>query len=158
KEIAENLRERMKKDVIKLNEQGIHPHLTVIIIGDDPASHSYMRGKEKASKQVGIQSEIIQKETTITEEALLQEIKSLIETSHVHGILVQVALPDHIDEQKVIEAIGPTKDVDVCHPINDGKMMTNQDTFYPCTPFGIVHMLKEKEIPIEGQHVVIIGR
>jgi len=158
KEIAENLRERMKKDVIMLNEQGIHPHLTVIIIGDDPASHSYVRGKEKASKQVGIQSEIIQKETTITEEALLKEIERLNQTPHVHGILVQLPLPDHIDEQKVIEAIDPTKDVDGFHPINVGKMMTNQDTFYPCTPFGIVHMLKEKEIPIEGQHVVIIGR
>lgn len=158
KEIAENLRERMKKDVTNLNEQGIYPHLTVIIIGDDPASQSYVRGKEKASKQVGIQSEIIQKETTITEDALLQEIERLNQTTNVNGILVQLPLPDHIDEQKVIEAIDPTKDVDGFHPINVGKMMTNQDTFYPCTPFGIVHMLKEKQIPIEGQHVVIIGR
>src|SRR5699024_6599295 len=130
KEIAENLRERMKKDVIKLNEQGIHPHLTVIIIGDDPASHSYVRRKEKASKQVGIQSEIIQKKTTINDEALHKEIVRLNQTSHVHGILVQLPLPDHIDEQIVIEAIDPTKDVDGFHPINVGKMMTNQDTFY----------------------------
>lgn len=158
KEIAENLRERMKKDVTALNKEGIHPHLTVIIIGDDPASHSYVRGKEKASEQVGIQSEIIEKETTISEEALLQEIERLNQAQHVHGILVQLPLPDHINEQKVIEAIDPEKDVDGFHPINVGKMMTNQDTFYPCTPFGIVHMLKEKNIPIEGQHVVIIGR
>lgn len=158
KEIAENLRERMKKEVTALHEEGKYPHLTVIIIGDDPASHSYVRGKEKASKQVGIQSEIIEKETSITEEALLQEIERLNQAKHVHGILVQLPLPDHIDEQKVIEAIDPAKDVDGFHPINVGKMMTNQDTFYPCTPFGIVHMLKEKNIPIEGQHVVIIGR
>lgn len=158
KEIAENLRERMKNDVTALNKEGIHPHLTVIIIGDDPASHSYVRGKEKASEQVGIQSEIIEKETTISEEALLQEIERLNQAQHVHGILVQLPLPDHINEQKVIEAIDPEKDVDGFHPINVGKMMTNQDTFYPCTPFGIVHMLKEKNIPIEGQHVVIIGR
>src|SRR5699024_3073244 len=158
KEIAENLRERMKKEVAALHEEGKYPHLTVIIIGDDPASHSYVRGKEKASKQVGIQSEIIEKETSITEEALLQEIERLNQAQHVHGILVQLPLPDHIDEQKVIEAINPAKDVDGFHPINVGKMMTNQDTFYPCTPFGIVHMLKEKNIPIEGQHVVIIGR
>src|SRR5699024_3637354 len=141
KEIAENLRERMKKDVIMLNEQGIHPHLTVIIIGDDPASHSYVRAKEKASKQVGIQSEIIQKETTITEEALLKEIQRLNQTPDVHGILVQLPLPDHIDEQKVIEAIDPTKDVDGFHPINAGKIMTNQDTSKSCTPFRLVTTL-----------------
>src|SRR5699024_5778332 len=126
KEIVGNVRVRMKKDVIKINEHEIHPHLTVIIIGDEPASHSYVPCNEKASKQVGIQSETIQKETTITEEALLKELERLNQTSHVHGILVQLPLPDHMDEQKVIEAIDPTKDVDGFHPINVGKMMTNQ--------------------------------
>src|SRR5699024_7359797 len=118
----------------------------------------YVNGKEKASRSIGMSSEIMRMKSTTTEEALLNEIIKLNNTAQVDGILVQLPLLDHIAEQKVIETMDPNKDVDGFHPINVGKMMTNQDTFYPCTPFGIVYMLKKKNIPIEGQHVVIIGR
>lgn len=158
KEIAEELRQEMKEEIILLKEKGIVPHLTVILIGNNPASHSYVNGKEKASHQIGMSSEIIRMDESVSEETLLNEIERLNNEPEVHGILVQLPLPDHIDEQKVIEAINPKKDVDGFHPINVGKMMTNQDTFYPCTPFGIVYMLKKKNIPLEGQHVVVIGR
>src|SRR5699024_5577725 len=124
KEIAQELRQEMKNEIATLHTKGIHPHLTVIIIGDDPASHSYVNGKEKASRSIGMSSEIIRMKSTTTEEALLNEIIKLNNTAQVDGILVQLPLPDHIDEQKVIETIDPNKDVDGFHPINVGKMMT----------------------------------
>src|SRR5699024_9489154 len=118
KKIAKEVREEIANEVQTLNAKGIHPHLTVILIGDDPASHSYVNGKEKASKEVGIISEIIRHPETITEKELLEEIEALNQNDNVHGILVQLPLPDHIDEQKVIQTISPEKDVDGFHPIN----------------------------------------
>lgn len=157
-ELAGKLREEMKESVLSLKAEGIEPKLVVILIGDDPASHSYVNGKKKASKEVGIHSEIIRHQANITEEALLEEISRLNEDDTVHGILVQLPIPDHIDEQKVIESINPKKDVDGFHPINIGRMMTNQEAFLPCTPFGIMKMLASKDIETEGKHVVVIGR
>jgi len=158
KDLAKEIRTNLKQKVKQLNEQNINPHLTVILIGDDPASHSYVNGKKKASAEVGISSEIIKLPEDTTEEALLQEISNLNKNDSVHGILVQLPLPSQINEQKVIEAIDPEKDVDGFHPINIGKMMLGQDTFLPCTPYGIVTMLKSKNIEIAGKHVVVIGR
>lgn len=157
-ELATKLREEMKQDVNQLKEKGITPHLTVILIGDDPASHSYVNGKKKASSEVGISSHIIRMESTVTEEELLQKIAQLNADDSVHGILVQLPIPEHIDEQKIIEAIDPKKDVDGFHPINIGRMIVGQDAFLPCTPFGIIKMLQSKNIEIEGNHVVVIGR
>lgn len=157
-ELAGKLREEMKQTVRELKEKGIEPSLTVILIGDDPASHSYVNGKNKASAEVGIKSEIIRHDASITEEALLTEIAKLNEDPSVNGILVQLPIPNHIDDQKVIEAIDPKKDVDGFHPINIGRMMTNQEAFLPCTPFGIMKMLESKNITVEGKHVVVIGR
>src|SRR5699024_11187748 len=113
---------------------------------------------EKAANEVGMSSEVIRMDEQTTEEELLGKIKSLNELAYVHGILVQLPLPAHIDEQKVIEAIDPKKDVDGFHPINVGKMMLGQDTFLPCTPHGILKLLQSKNIPLEGKHAVIIGR
>lgn len=158
KDLAKEIRTNLKQKVKQLNEQNINPHLTVILIGDDPASHSYVNGKKKASADVGISSEIIKLPEDTTEEVLLQEISNLNKNNSVHGILVQLPLPSQINEQKVIEAIDPEKDVDGFHPINVGKMMLGQDTFLPCTPYGIVTMLKSKNIEIAGKHVVVIGR
>ncbi|MFD2045964.1 bifunctional methylenetetrahydrofolate dehydrogenase/methenyltetrahydrofolate cyclohydrolase FolD [Ornithinibacillus salinisoli] len=158
KDLAQELRLEMKEEVVKLKDTGVNPNLTVILVGDNPASRSYVKGKEKASAQVGIQSEVIELSSSVTEEKLLEIIHKLNEDPSVHGILVQLPLPDHIHEQHIIEAISPTKDVDGFHPINIGRMMTGQDTFLPCTPFGIITMLKSKSIPIAGKHVVIIGR
>lgn len=158
KELSKELKQEMKKEVLDLKEKGLNPHLTVILVGDNPASKSYVSGKKKASQEVGISSEIIHLEESISEKELLEVIHKLNDDKRVHGILVQLPLPDHIVEQHVIEAIRPEKDVDGFHPVNIGRMMTNQDTFLPCTPYGIITMLKSKQISIAGKHAVIIGR
>lgn len=158
KELAQQLRNEMKDDVVALQNKGITPQLTVILVGDNPASMSYVNGKKKASAEVGIDSNIINLSADITEETLLEEIDKLNEDPTVHGILVQLPLPDHIQEQHIIEAISPQKDVDGFHPINIGKMMTNQNTFLPCTPYGIMTMLESKSIQVEGKDAVVIGR
>lgn len=158
KKIAYELRDEMKTEVQALKQRGAKPHLTVIIIGDDPASLSYVKGKKKASEETGISSEIINLPQSTSEKELLQAIDKLNKDKKVHGILVQLPLPAHIEEQQVIEAIDPSKDVDGFHPVNIGRMMTGEDTFLPCTPFGIITLLKHEEIQIEGKHAVIIGR
>jgi len=134
------------------------PHLTVILVGDNPASKSYVNGKKKAAAETGISSDVIELAATITEEKLLAAIDELNQDPSVHGILVQLPLPDHIREQHIIEAIDPNKDVDGFHPVNIGRMMTGVDTFLPCTPYGIITMLKSKNITITGKHAVVIGR
>lgn len=157
-ELAKALRSEMKEEIKQLMETGIIPRLTVILIGDDPASHSYVSGKEKASKEVGIESDIIRMDAETTENELLSKIEELNKDDAVHGILVQLPLPNHIDEQHVIEAIHPKKDVDGFHPINIGRMIVGQESFLPCTPFGIIKMLQSKQIQMEGKHAVVIGR
>ncbi|GAA0602739.1 bifunctional methylenetetrahydrofolate dehydrogenase/methenyltetrahydrofolate cyclohydrolase FolD [Virgibacillus siamensis] len=158
KELSQSLRNEMTEEVSQLKEQGITPHLTVILIGDDPASKSYIRGKEKASYETGISSELIELPSSTTEQELLSQIYDLNDDNNVHGILVQLPLPSHIHEQHIIEAIDPKKDVDGFHPVNIGRMMIGKDTFLPCTPHGIITMLKSRQISIEGKNAVIIGR
>lgn len=157
-ELANHIRGGIKHEVDTLKQNGVVPHLSVILIGDDPASQSYVQHKEKATAEIGISSEIIQFVSTVTEEQLLNKIHELNNNESVHGILVQLPLPDHIDEQNIIEAIDPRKDVDGFHPINIGRMIVGQDSFLPCTPFGIIMMLKSKNIQIEGKQVVVVGR
>ncbi|WP_226035059.1 bifunctional methylenetetrahydrofolate dehydrogenase/methenyltetrahydrofolate cyclohydrolase FolD [Aquibacillus saliphilus] len=157
-ELAANLRSEMKIEVDALREKGIIPTLTVVIIGDDPASKSYVRGKQKASKEVGVESNLIELPSTTSQQELLNLIDQLNEDKVNHGILVQLPLPKHIDEQIIIEAISPSKDVDGFHPINIGRMISGKDTFFPCTPFGIITMLKSKNIEIEGKKAVVVGR
>ncbi|MCT2537516.1 bifunctional methylenetetrahydrofolate dehydrogenase/methenyltetrahydrofolate cyclohydrolase FolD [Aquibacillus koreensis] len=157
-ELAVTLRNEMKEEVEGLRKQGITPKLTVILIGDDPASQSYVKGKQKASDYVGVDSELFKLPSSTSEEELLTRIDQLNKDNSVHGILVQLPLPNHIDEQAIIEAISPEKDVDGFHPINIGRMMTGKDTFYPCTPFGIITMLKSKNIKIDGKKAVVVGR
>lgn len=158
KELAHKLRMEMKEKVHTLKNNGITPHLTVILLGDNPASKSYVNGKKRASSEINISSEIIELPLETTETELLNIIEKLNNDQKVHGILVQLPLPDHIQEQHIIEAIRPEKDVDGFHPINIGRMMTGQDTLLPCTPYGIIKMLQENHIGIEGKHAVIIGR
>ena len=157
-QLSKTLRVEMKEEIANLKSRGIHPKLTVVLIGDHPASKSYVSGKQKAADFVGMESELIQLPGETTEAELLSLIDQLNNDSAVDGILVQLPLPDHIDEQLVIEAISPTKDVDGFHPINIGKMMIGQDTFLPCTPYGILTMLKLNKIEIAGKHAVVIGR
>jgi len=157
-QLAETLRVEMKEEIVNLKRKGIDPKLTVVLIGDHPASKSYVSGKQKAADYIGMDSELIQLPAETTEAELLSLIDQLNQDPAVDGILVQLPLPDHINEQLVIEAINPSKDVDGFHPINIGKMMTNQDTFLPCTPYGILTMLKLNDIDIAGKHAVVIGR
>ncbi|MGH1283316.1 bifunctional methylenetetrahydrofolate dehydrogenase/methenyltetrahydrofolate cyclohydrolase FolD [Bacillus toyonensis] len=157
-EVAEKKRAQLTEEVVKLKEQGIVPGLAVILVGEDPASRSYVKGKEKGCEQVGIYSELIELPETITEERLLAEIDRLNGDDRINGILVQLPLPRHIEEKAIIERISPEKDVDGFHPISVGRMMTGQDTFLPCTPHGIVELVKETNLDISGKHVVIIGR
>lgn len=157
KELAQEKRQAMKEEVALLKNQ-IIPGLAVLLVGNNPASRSYVKGKEKACKEVGIYSRLIELPETISETDLLSEIEKLNQDNEIHGILVQLPLPGHIRESEVIEKIIPEKDVDGFHPINIGKMMTGERTFLPCTPFGIVEMVKSKNIDVEGKHVVVVGR
>lgn len=157
-QLALSLRQEMKEEVAVLKEKGIVPKLVVVLIGDDPASKSYVSGKQKAADFIGIDSELITLDDTTSEQALLDLIEKLNNDESVNGILVQLPLPDQINEQAIIEAISPEKDVDGFHPISIGRMLTQQDTFLPCTPFGILTMLQSKNIEITGKHAVIVGR
>ncbi|UCZ54610.1 bifunctional methylenetetrahydrofolate dehydrogenase/methenyltetrahydrofolate cyclohydrolase FolD [Bacillus shivajii] len=158
KELAKKKREELTHEVEGLKGKGVTPGLAVILIGEDPASQSYVRSKQKSCKEIGVHSELYELPESTTQEELLERIDALNKAEHIHGILVQLPLPDQISEDAVIEAIDPNKDVDGFHPSNIGKMMIGQETFLPCTPFGIVEMIKSKEIEIEGKHVVVVGR
>lgn len=158
KAIAGKKREELKQAVEKLKAKGITPGLAVILVGDDPASQTYVRNKQRACKEVGIYSLLLKYEENITEEFLLARIKELNENKEIHGILVQLPLPNQINPKVVIEAIHPDKDVDGFHPLNVGKLLTGEDTFVPCTPLGIIEMLKEIHIDLTGKHAVVIGR
>lgn len=158
KDLATKIKADLKDEVRELIESGIRPKLVVILVGDDPASHTYVRGKERASEEVGIESEVIRHDTTITQEELLTEIARLNADSSVNGLLVQLPLPKHINEKAIINAIDPIKDVDGFHPINVGKMMIGDEAYLPCTPYGIIELIKETGIEISGKNAVVIGR
>lgn len=158
KELSQKKREEMKIEVETLKKQGITPGLAVIIVGTDPASQTYVRGKQRACEEIGIQSLLIEMKESTTEAQLIAKIDELNKDDSIDGILVQLPLPSQINEQAIIEKISPNKDVDGFHPINIGRMMTGQDCFLPCTPHGIIEMVKSKQIDIEGKHVVVVGR
>ena len=157
-ELAKTIRAELADEVAKLKANGIEPGLAVILVGDDPASHSYVKGKQKACAEVGIRSLLYTFPATISEEELLAKIQELNADPTVHGILVQLPLPAHIREWSVIETIAPEKDVDGFHPINVGKMMIGQPAFLPCTLHGVLVMVKSAGIDIAGKHVVVVGR
>lgn len=137
---------------------GYAPRLTVILVGDDPASHSYVKGKERACEKVGISSETILKDASISQAALLEIIEGLNNDPKVHGILVQLPLPKHIDEDTVILSIDPMKDVDGLHPENAGLLVLGQTRFAPATPLGVQRLLIEEGVDTNGAKVVIVGR
>ncbi|WP_214891003.1 bifunctional methylenetetrahydrofolate dehydrogenase/methenyltetrahydrofolate cyclohydrolase FolD [Exiguobacterium sp. s142] len=157
KQIAASYRETLKEQVTALRSRGIIPKLKVVLIGNDPASHSYVRGKERAAEEIGIDSQILRFDEDMTEAELLKLIDLLNDDHEVHGILVQLPLPNHIDESRVIMRISPEKDVDGFHPENVGKMMLGLDTLLPCTPHGILHLVKT-QTDLVGKHVVVVGR
>lgn len=158
KKISKDIEKELKEDVKKLKELDTEPGLAVILVGDNPASKTYVRAKERACKRIGINSKKINYETTITQKELLNKIEELNKDNTIHGILVQLPLPDHIDSGLVIDTINPQKDVDGFHPINIGKMFLNDtDGFWSCTPYGVLEMLDRYEIDVEGMEAVIVG-
>ncbi len=158
KKISQEIRKGLEKEVAELTAKGMKPGLAVILVGDNPASRTYVTSKQKSCRAIGMESVLIEYPSEVSENELLNKIRELNADDSIHGILVQLPIPPHISETKVIETISPEKDVDGFHPINIGKMMTGQDTFLPCTPFGVMEMLKYIGITPEGKHAVIIGR
>ena len=158
KQIAADVRAEVAKKVAELKEKGIVPCLAVILVGENPASVSYVTGKRKALAEVGMADRSIQLPESTSEEELLKLIGELNADSSVHGILVQLPLPKHIDEDKVIMAIDPSKDVDGFHPVSVGNLMIGRPGFLPCTPHGIIVLLKKMGIETSGKHAVVIGR
>lgn len=157
REIAKDYRADLERQVSELKEKGVTPNLTVVIVGNDGASLSYVKSKNKAAENIGMESGIVHLEEDATEEEVLKTVESLNQDKNVHGILVQVPLPKQVDENKVLDAITPEKDVDGFNPVNIGKLYTGQETFVPCTPLGIMELLKHTG-SLEGKDVAVIGR
>ncbi|HEK6354001.1 TPA: bifunctional methylenetetrahydrofolate dehydrogenase/methenyltetrahydrofolate cyclohydrolase FolD [Staphylococcus aureus] len=158
KQIAKDYRQGLQDQVEALKEKGFTPKLSVILVGNDGASQSYVRSKKKAAEKIGMISEIVHLEETATEEEVLNELNRLNNDDSVSGILVQVPLPKQVSEQKILEAINPEKDVDGFHPINIGKLYIDEQTFVPCTPLGIMEIIKHADIDLEAKNAVVIGR
>ncbi len=158
KEISETIMEELRPRIAKLIEKGIFPGLTVIILGQNPASMSYVKSKGKACERLGMRSETIMLVESTPQSDLLAVISKLNTDPKVHGILVQLPLPKHIDEDAVLEAINPQKDVDGFSPVNMGRLLAGRDCFKPCTPNGVMELLARNGIDPAGKHAVIIGR
>ena len=158
KAISLAIKDELKEKVAEYKNKGIDITLAVVKVGNDPASAVYVRNKEKACEYVGINSRTLALPEETTQEELLNIVRELNEDDTVNGILVQLPLPKHIDESEILLAINSTKDVDGFHPVNVGKMVIGEDTFLPCTPAGIIEMLKLSDIDIEGKECVVIGR
>ena len=158
KRIAEEIRDELVQKVILLKQKGVIPGLAVILVGDNPASISYVTAKEKACAEIGMKSFETRMAENTSEETLLERIAECNRDPNVHGILVQLPLPRHIDEHRVIEAIDPNKDVDGFTPVNLGRMLLDQPCFIPCTPFGIIELLKRSGVPTNGARAVVVGR
>jgi len=158
KALALKIRDGVKAKCNLLLEKGITPCLAVILVGDDPASLSYVKGKEKALAEAGMKSRDIRLPADTQEAALLSIIADLNKDENTHGILVQLPLPQHINEENVINAINPEKDVDCFTPVSVGNMVLGRKGFLPCTPCGVLTLLREYNIPISGSHVVVVGR
>lgn len=158
KKISQDIRDEVKERVALLNKEGKEVTLAVIQVGNDPASSVYVGNKKKACAYTGICSKSFELADTTTEEELLSLISELNEDDEIHGILVQLPLPSHIEEDKVIQAISPDKDVDGFHVENVGKLCVGEKGFVSCTPAGVIELLKRSAIQIEGKHCVVVGR
>jgi methylenetetrahydrofolate dehydrogenase (NADP+) / methenyltetrahydrofolate cyclohydrolase len=158
KDIADEIKVELKDKVAELQSKGVIPGLAVVLVGEDPASQVYVRMKGKACEELGIYSETMRYPADLSEEKLLQVIDELNENLKIHGILVQLPLPKHINETKVLERIRPEKDVDGFHPVNVGRMLIGDPGFLPCTPHGIQELLLRSGNDPGGKHVVVVGR
>jgi methylenetetrahydrofolate dehydrogenase (NADP+)/methenyltetrahydrofolate cyclohydrolase len=159
KKIAKEIKEELKEKINSLKQEGKPvPGLVTILVGDNPASQLYVNSKSRSCIEIGMLSKIEKLSTNISDSELLDLIEQYNHDNNYHGILVQLPLPNHINEQKVIESIDFKKDVDGFHPVNVGKLVTGNNSFYPCTPYGIVELLKRYKIQTSGRHVVVVGR
>jgi methylenetetrahydrofolate dehydrogenase (NADP+)/methenyltetrahydrofolate cyclohydrolase len=156
--LSKQLRAQVASDTTALKAQGLTPGLAVVLVGDNPASQVYVRNKVKACEDAGLHSVLEKYDATMTEADLLARVNALNNDDSIHGILVQLPLPAHIDAQKVIEAISPAKDVDGFHMASAGALMTGMPGFWPCTPYGCMKMLESIGYDLKGKHAVVIGR
>ena len=158
KTVSQRIKGELAEEVKALKEKGINPGLAVIIVGDDPASRVYVNNKKKACEELGIYSEEYALPGETTEEELLKLIGELNSRKEISGVLVQLPLPGHINEKNVINSIDPKKDVDAFHPVNVGKIMVGDFDFVPCTPAGVMELIKESGIDVKGKDCVVVGR
>ncbi|MBQ2990344.1 MAG: bifunctional methylenetetrahydrofolate dehydrogenase/methenyltetrahydrofolate cyclohydrolase FolD [Clostridia bacterium] len=156
--VAKAFKEKIASRADELKKSGIEPHLAVILVGENPASQVYVRNKENACIKAGIRSTVIRMADSCTQEELEQTVGLLNKDDTVHGILVQLPLPKHLDEASVLRLINPDKDVDGFHAMNSGRLMNGQPAFVPCTPLGVMELLSAYDIPVRGKHAVVIGR
>ena len=158
KQVAHDIREELKKECATLKERGVVPGLGVILVGEDPASQSYVKAKEKACAETGLYSDDNKLPAETTQEELIALVKKMNDDPKIHGILVQLPLPKHLNEAEVLLTITPDKDVDGFHPMNVGKMVVGEEAFMPCTPHGVIKLLERSGVKTEGAHVVVVGR
>jgi methylenetetrahydrofolate dehydrogenase (NADP+)/methenyltetrahydrofolate cyclohydrolase len=156
--IAATIKSEVAAEVAALRQAGLTPGLAVVLVGDVAASQIYVRSKVKACSELGIHSELIERPAATTTEELLEIVSALNARDEMDGILVQLPLPKHVDTRRVLDAIDPAKDVDGLHPVNAGRLQTGRPALTPCTPAGIIEMLKREKIPISGQNAVVVGR
>ncbi|WP_411347400.1 bifunctional methylenetetrahydrofolate dehydrogenase/methenyltetrahydrofolate cyclohydrolase FolD [Paenibacillus sp. WLX2291] len=157
-QISKDIRQDIQQEVEKMKAQGAQPGLAVVLVGEDPASQVYVRNKEKTCHDLGYYSEVHRLSAETSQEELLALVDTLNNQDNIHGILVQLPLPKHIEEKAVIDAISPIKDVDGFHPINVGNLVIGDDSLLPCTPAGVIEMIKRTGIDLSGKHAVVIGR
>ena len=155
---AEAIKQDAKKEVEALRAQGIRPGLAVILVGNVAASEIYVRNKARSCEEVGIYSEVLTPPETVTTEELLAQIATLNARDEIDGILVQLPLPAHVDTKRLLDAIAPEKDADGFHPVNSGRLLAGRPALAPCTPAGVIEMLKRAKITIAGKHAVVVGR
>lgn len=158
KKVSQKIREELKEECEEIRKQGIIPKLAVIMVGDNPASKVYVKNKNKACQEIGIEYEEYFLNSEITQEKLIELIEDLNNRKDINGILLQSPIPNHLDINEAFRKISPEKDVDGFHPANVGKLILNQDTFVSCTPYGIMKLFAEYNIDLNGKHVVILGR
>jgi len=158
KMVSQRIKDELKAEVAELKEKGINPGLAVIIVGDDPASRVYVNNKKKACEQIGVYSEEYALPAETSEQELLELIEKLNNDKKINGILVQLPVPKHINEETIINAIDPKKDVDAFHPVNVGKIMVGNFDFVPCTPAGVMELIKESGIDVCSKECVVVGR
>jgi methylenetetrahydrofolate dehydrogenase (NADP+)/methenyltetrahydrofolate cyclohydrolase len=158
KALAERIRGEVRDEVQALERRGVRPNLQVVLVGDDPASAVYVRNKTKAAQECGLLGDTLRLPASASEDEVVGVVDKLARDRSVHGILVQLPLPRHVDEERVLLRVPPEKDVDGFHPDNVGRLLAGKPRFVPCTPQGVVELLAANDVPIAGSHVVILGR